>query len=597
MGRKQAVVYVLDANSSMNQPCSKTVEEDVKSSAAKSRLECGKKALKSMVADLMLQSKQNEASVIITKTKETSHHKIAAGVDLEVEYGDDLPFPNLTEYPESGMSRPTIGLLRSIEAIQTEVDTSSYQGDIVEALILAADAMHERTHKYKFVRKIVLITDAGHDIVLDVDQTLVIIDSLRDMECTLEILGIDFDSEGAVYSEPAAAPDNVVSSSATADQVHSSKADENAMESEDTEGGPQIYSDKADREALLLSLAEKTGGRVSSVSSLQEILDTNKGKRIPATMQYKFELRIAPGLTIQARKFNLFSATNLPTLKKEVVLQSEDGEAQVDEEGKEATSVYIKKALWVDEEKPDDNISNEDQTTALPFGSTLVPMSEYDFEGVFGFTKEQPWLEIIGYMHRGNIPSKYISGPPIGIAGHESDKACAAIAALAQALYRTGKVAIGTFLKTTASSFPRLTAVFPLEEDRPVHLVALQIPYEDEIIGNLSKSGFPEPNAEKIDACNKLVRSLMLPSGVLDSGSVPNPSLRSWHQTVLEKALNHEAPIVKSKLEATPDDVVENAKEALAEFSNLFPFTMKEKSVMKPATKTGRKTATYSDML
>jgi hypothetical protein len=271
----------------------------------------------------------------------------------------------------------------------------------------------------------------------------------------------------------------------------------------------------------------------------------------------------------------------------------------LDENGNEIARQYTKKTLWVDEDNPDVTIADDDKTTALPFGSTLVPMSANDFEGLVNFSREQPWLEVIGYMHRDKIPTKLISGPPIGIGGSESNKACAAVAALAQALHRTGRVAIGTFLKVKSSPFPRLTIIYPLEEQylaEPIHLVALSIPYEGEVIANLSKSVFPVPDDKKVAVCENLIRSLMLPDGVLESGRLANPALRSWHQTVLEKALYPTAPIVKETIEKTPSAILAASREALSVFSSTFPFKRQEKEENKTAAKKkGRKTTTYTD--
>lgn len=200
MANKEAVVFILDANPSMNAPYPK-VDPSVKAEddgdgepkeRPVTRLDCAKKALVAMISNLMLQTKTNEVAVIVCKTAQTQHHKIASAgtVDIELEYGDDLPFPNLTELTD-GLVRPGVGLLRRVLRVETAPaeEARHFRGDLCDALVLAADAHYEyglnksgRTFR-KFRRKIVLITDAGHDVVMDTAQTLTVVDSLRSMGC------------------------------------------------------------------------------------------------------------------------------------------------------------------------------------------------------------------------------------------------------------------------------------------------------------------------------------------------------------------------------------------------------------------------------
>jgi len=179
--KKEAVVFILDANPSMNAPypsTSTSTSGNEQKNQPVTRLDCAKKALVAMISNLMLQTKTNEVSVIVCKTAETQHHKIAGNVDVELEYGDDVPFPNLTELTD-GLVRPRVDLLRNITQIQTVQPpelAESLRGDLCDAIILAADCHYEygrnstgKTFK-RFRRKIVLITDAEHEVVMDTTQ-------------------------------------------------------------------------------------------------------------------------------------------------------------------------------------------------------------------------------------------------------------------------------------------------------------------------------------------------------------------------------------------------------------------------------------------
>lgn len=636
---KEAVVFIVDANPSMNLPYPQdTVKAENESGlvAKMTRLECAKQALVSMISELMLKSKTNEVSVIVCKTALTQNHRIAAGVDLE-ELGDDFPYLNLTELTP-GVVRPNAELLRRILEIETmSTDAAKnlrVRGSICDALILAADALYERGTKYVFQRKIVLITDAEHDVVLDsvrMKEMLVVIDQLRAMNCRLEVIGLEFASS-AVYDEPASKIkhedlEDVEGGIAGNNKKAKLEVEGIAVKEEhdsDTEDGssdgiddvfdidkPVTYSSKGDREKLLISLTEKTGGEVIAAFTLQQVLDANRGKRIQTSVRTKFEFRVAPGLAFEARYFLMMSKQGFPTLNSKVVLVDDDsGEVMNDDLGEEMTGKIQKADLFVDEDNPDDIVDEDSRTKAIMFGSTLVPMSQFDYEGLKP-SEMGARMEILGYMERENIPAAYVSGPPSCITGHDSQRACAAISALAQALEQLKKVAIATFYKRSTSARPVLVALFPLTEPEyphPIRLVVLQIPFDGEVkkldLDSLEDflGGGDEQAANKSKVCDDLIESLMLPDGVLCSGQVPSPLLRSFNQTKVKRAMDPKAPIVKVRPTdddrmVTPPEVMHRAESAMEAFEAAFPIETKSTEKATAKGQNGKKILTYKDFL
>jgi Ku70/Ku80 beta-barrel domain/Ku70/Ku80 N-terminal alpha/beta domain len=620
---KQAVVFILDANPSMNLPYpSVNLGNDDNPTT---RLECAKLALESMISELILQSKTNEVSVIVCKTADTKHHKIASTVDFQEE-GDDLPFCNLTELTP-GVVRPGTELLRSISQVETVTEeiAATLQGDICDAFMLAADALYERGTKYKFERKIVLITDAEHDVVVDFEQMRVVIDALRNMSCRFEVIGLEFASS-AVFDEPSQSADMEEGSH---DQSGGSKRikreDDDGADVDNDEGsmGDQeeeteiisrnVYSTKQDREQFLSRLAEYTGGSVIAAATMQQVLDANRGKRVQNSVKTKFEFRIAPGLAFQARYCLLMSKQSFPTLKTlAVVVDDTTGRPRLDDNGQEITCKIQKTDLFVDPDEPDDIVDEEDRAKAIQFGSTLVPMSSFDFEGLKP-AEMGARMEVLGYVERDSIPAAYMSGPPSVLTGHDSKKACAGISALAQALEEKQKVAIATFYKRSTSKKPVLVALFPLNEPEyphPIHLVLLHIPFDREIkqLGLDSLTPYLEDDdserkSAKEEACDDLIDSLMLPDDVLCSGKVPSPLLRSFNQTKIKRAMDPLAPVVKVRPSpddqmVTPADVLRRAKGAIKTFETTFVGTEKKNDTpLLERRRNGRKVLTYKDYL
>jgi ATP-dependent DNA helicase 2 subunit 2 len=686
---KDAVVFIIDASPSMNTEYPRhlnetTRQQQVQTDPPKTRLGCAKQMVQTMIADLMVESKTNEVCVILLKTPQTNHHKIASGMDLDEEDLDSIPLANLTELT-NGVTRPSVDLLRRLQRVETCTDQQaldiSMQGDFCNGIILAADALYERTFKKKYQRKIVLVTDAEHDLVMNVQQILLVVDSLRSMDCRLEVIGLDFKSS-AEYDEPAPAPvpshaikqeergehDEAVPAPVQApvpdpvpshairqeeqgehdiqpkDAVVSSDddTDEGSDEDgEDDEDANQVeYSIKEDREKLLVSLTEKIGGKVTAVSTLQQLFEAGGEKKIPIASKGKVELRIAPGLKVEAKKIILLTKKSLPSLKtvasmlgttengtsdfnytdavlpddnvasNEGILEDIKTKFALNALGQEMT-VSIKEIIsFVDEDEPDRLVSETDRTTAISYGSSLVPMNAFDYEGLKK-AADIPHIEILGYVGREKIPPSCIIGPPVVLSGHDSQQACALISGLAQALQRLNKVAICTHLKSKASSGPVLGGLFPMQESgylQPIHLVFLQLPFAGEV-NQLEMRSFDEffadaETASKSKACDAVIDSLMLPDNVLESGKIPSPFLRSWKETMMKRALDPTAEIVTVRTfdeqdgMVTPSDVLKRAIPALDSFHESFPLVQKKDQVAEKKKGQKRKRAlTYKDYL
>jgi len=397
--------------------------------------------------------------------------------------------------------------------------------------------------------------------------------------------------------------------SATDDESNEDEEMSGENGEEETE---RVYSSKDDREELIGKLTELTGGQVVAASTMQEILDANKGKRVTRSVRNKFEFRIAPGLVVEARSALLMQAVSFSSAfgkidDRALVVDAETHETVLDDDGNEQFEKIIKKFHYVDEDQPDVFYSKEDVTYADQYGSSLVPISDFDREGL-KTPEGKPYLQILGYMKRDKIPSVYVSGDPSVISGCDSRKACAAVSALAQALDRQQKVAVGTFLKRTNASKKNLVALFPLPEPdypHPMHLVVMEIPYGDEVkhltLDSLDELLQGEQEEVKAKVCDEFIDSLMLPDGVLGSGDVPSPLVRSSNQTKLEKAMDHSAEVVKVRPRdddrmVTPSEVLKRAQSAVEAFEETFPLEITKKDG-KEAKKgrNGRKILTYKN--
>lgn len=97
---------------------------------------------------------------------------------------------------------PDADLLLSVPRIPA----GSKPGDFIDGLVVALSMLHEHTSGKKMSRRVVLITDAGSE-VNDVSHIDNIVQTLGDMECTLQILCVSRHAcAGKQNSHPAPPP-------------------------------------------------------------------------------------------------------------------------------------------------------------------------------------------------------------------------------------------------------------------------------------------------------------------------------------------------------------------------------------------------------
>ena len=238
-------------------------------------------------------------------------------------------------------------------------------------------------------------------------------------------------------------------------------------------------------------------------------------------------------------------------------------------------------------------------------------MDIYDMEGLNDEKLTMPRMEILGYADRSQVPRVYQIGPSYVLSGDKSQKACTAIAGLARALDRLGKVAICKCFKTKSPEFI-VGSLLPLVEPEftdPVRLVFTQLPFAGDV-KRLNLPSFEEvwetstDNSEKERACDDLIDSFMLSETALQSGKIPSPFLRSWNQTKVKRAIDPDAPLVFARESSdgdpmiTPSELFSNGRAALSKFDASFP--LKVEKTVKPKKGEGRKgktVLTYKDFL
>jgi len=632
--QKEAIAIVLDASPSMNTVCASSniisgKETNQRNTEGKeTRFECAKSAILDTISNLILQGKSNICAVVVVNTEATSHHLPSEA------------FPNVTEFnaasAPTGLLPPTVDFLKRLDAT-LKFDTVAVSGDAEkkrkplsasfwDGIIVAADAL-SKTSKQKFIRRLIVYTDAANP-VRNLQYMHHIMDGLTRMECKLEVVVVDFlakllpniqvDLALTEVDDVARADESPLSDTQTLDES-SKESEDNNSEMEETTIDYRIENVK-----FLQSAANFTGGSVSTMNLNSQNLYQTLGKKIPTSRQMKCALIIAPGLSVPVRYSILTSEAKFPSLKKFAVSLNQDGKAKADKFGEDITHDIIRTTTHRDPDRPNIELCLDQKAKAYCYGSSLIPIGDFDVEGLR--LRSDTSISILKYCPVDRIPKSHFIGSPFvisdatpvatgnGLQEELLSRASVAIAALGQALEELKLCAICRFVKKKDDD-PVTVALFPLalprhstgnstsesligdypgcSQSSKYALVFVQIPFIGDVIPlSLPSLAALHVSQEHVKACDDLVQALMLPPNTLESTTIRNPSLRSMYRTVMRRAINenHEIVHVRGPLLArntseenktqedpmrTPACVLSMAKDSIGRFRELFPIIPK----------------------
>ncbi|KAK1743228.1 X-ray repair cross-complementing protein 5 [Skeletonema marinoi] len=581
MAGKEAVVFILDTFPSMNSPYPKDSES--------TRLSQAKRAVINAIADQSWRSKTHECGCIVLKTGLTHHHmavmdgiddenalgyyfrKVARGKKVHVDLDDEVHFPNLIEFDLNRITPQTLRAISHVCSTSDESNADVMQGDLCDGLIVAADALYQRTNGKKFKRKIVLFTDAEHKVSVDGSQLQAVLDGLNKMECEVIVVGIGFDDEKDFSSIAKSSndagikqedddddldqPDKITSNDApTAEESDSNIKEEGDVDNEDMEDLKMESDSKArvkrENQMLLMSIAKETGGCVLATNgadiedTLQRKMPSKAGRK--NAQRYETDFHIAPNLTVAVRLAKMTEQCNLPSLKKGAVqFDPESGDALRDGAGELMTHDTGTLTRHFEAEQLEAGIENEVpldmRVDAYRYGCDLIPVGKMDLAGInaafAGDTNRS--IEVIGYLGRDDVvDSGLLMGPAYCVVGgKESNKSRSAVAALAQAMDETGKVGFCRLVKTKNGGAPIIGALFPMTSDGGRHLQFLQLPFADDVQHFQNRDMDPFTGSEEqVQTCEDLIDSLMLPDG--DFERVSNPTFKAYRQMIVDFAMN-----------------------------------------------------------
>jgi hypothetical protein len=599
MAGKEAIIFIVDANHTMNVPyCLPSNVSKPSKDSPSTRLSAVKEAVLQKITSMAWQSKEHEFGIVILKTEHTHHHLYSTNTTNISKFFSDKPLAKLEEddnnipFPnqiELDLTRPSRHMLNTVHSIRPTPDTvQTPEADFCQSLILAADTLYRRTSGKKYRRTIILFTDAEHEVEVDGERLECVLNGLKKMDVELEVVGLGFQEEGVFVKEEDVMEefndemmDENDGGSSENEVVDLCDDDDEDRKMPHQETHDAVTTDefqdlriliKRENEKLLISLTQQTGGRIlaangEDITSLLEKYRKDSNASGTKTTRNKCLFRITPDLTIEARYCKMIAPKAIPSLKKDAyILDETTGEPMVDGAGEYMTTPIdsiIYHTLPVNPDNPEEGmieVPQESRTDAYRFGSDLIPIGKMDMAGInAAFKSPNKTVEMIGY-----IPSKEViqSGLTLGpayalIGGKESKRSMAAVAALAEAMEDKGLWGYCRFVKSINGD-PSIAVLVPQKGESKVqssskdevsigwYFALLQLPFGDEI-NVLKPPEVPSDhwgNTKESKACDDLIDSLMLEDDELDAKTTSFPALYAYQRMITHFAMN---PITDDK--------------------------------------------------
>lgn len=539
---KEAAIFLLDVSKSMIE---KKITSNTKNGL--SRLTCAKSVLESMICKLLIGSKSNEGLVFLLGTKGFENHLDDKIINKK---SNDEVFDDASALCYEFVSKPDLSLLREVNSIDgtEKIESSRVSADIFKGLILAADALYERTHGRRYRRNITLLTDAESPVERSsFDFFKHLLPELENLQCSLNVFCF---GESTIKSN----------------------------------------STKSQNEQMLQKLVSGLRGSYVSIHDLEKVYSISKGAfsggQRMATKR-KMVLHIAPELSIEIRSsLQLSKASSLPSLKRELVLMDDDKiNPLVNSLGEEEKGEITENTVYVDAEDPTKKLGSKQKCKAFLYGNQIFPLGEMDFKGLKMLS--DPCITILRYEPENTIPLHFIIGPPYVITpDNDSIRAQQALSALVQALKELKQLAVCSMVKTKNAD-PVMGVLFPILEQHQHYLLFQQMPFSDDV-KPLNLSSLPTVSDECVSVCDDLIDSLMiLDKHTLCNSDIPNPLIYNFYKSLLNRVVGDPSfPPGRNYLKnpdpmSTPENVLDSAKDEIEKFWNTFEL----KKVKQPDSK------------
>lgn len=361
------------------------------------------------------------------------------------------------------------------------ISSTSRQSDLVAGILIGMDVLHYSTENKKYEKKLIVFTDAETKLNGESD--------LRASVPQIEAIGADL-TVIVFGSRPL--PE-------TADSLE------------------QFCTDCGERgqylgaESVLDALSNFTCRQVKQISKCRTELEITSTMKIPVWCYIKTKV------------------ATLPTLKKEDARAAHGG------------SVKLERSYLRADNPEGEEVTTDNRTMAMRYGSEFVPVADYDKEAMKLETEK--CLRIVGFFAKDQVPIyRCMSNAEAVAAEPGNETSSMALSSLIHAMNETGKVALARY-SFRKNAEPRLVCLSPHVSAHGTYecLYLVQVPYSEDARDNsLIFPALPAASEKQLDAIDEVIDNLELVSEesgeLLKAKLTLNPTMQRFWQTVVARA-------------------------------------------------------------
>jgi ATP-dependent DNA helicase 2 subunit 2 len=513
--QKEALALILDVNPNMG-----------------ARFPIAKEVASSLIQQKLVFSPRDEIGIIFAGTAGTLNRLSAAAPGA---------------YQHVTIVRPIIApdadFLTPLEAATL---SDGHQADMFDALIVAADLIHERTENKRYNRRIVFVTNAD-SVVKKKEQLQVIIDGLKNKSISLVVIGIDFD-----------------------------EVDEDAAADEDWSS----FTPKQKNERVLRYICKEVSENsvVIPVSDAAMALSALRKRNIPQRSFSRCLLNIGE-IKIPVYLYVKALAQAFPSMHRTT-----------------AKGDFVTETRYFSVRKPDVEIEADQRIKAYRYGKSVIPFNEVDVEAMK--FKASRSMMALGFIPISSVPVHLLMGGVKAVAPVPGDaNSAAALSAFVHGMEILKRAMLVRFT-WRENSDPSLGVCFPSAKASRNILYYVPLPFAEDLrhysFDTLSHVKLTKAEDDAIDA---VVNAMTVDSDTLAPKTVFNPALQQYYASVRARYLDPAAPMppLPPELKRTAcawgeegnvlQATLTSAKEAISKLTLLFPPAPEKTEVTGKAAK------------
>ncbi|KJX97255.1 ATP-dependent DNA helicase II subunit 2 like protein [Zymoseptoria brevis] len=508
----------------------------------------------------------------ITATIATNRKTAMAGViGLRTDETDN-PLGDEDEYHHIKILHPISQIVMSdVRKLRNDLKLSKTgKGDATSALVVAIQMITETCKQLKYLRKIVLVTDARATMITD--DLSHITEKIKSDNIELVVLGVDFDDAEYGFKE----------------------------ENKDPL--------KKEHEAVLKTLCADCKGMFGTIAEAIDELQTPRTKSVRPTPSYKGFLTLGnvelhdDAMIIDIERYPKVMVAPAPSASKFVVRSGGHeatqstlvgGENGTQDGGDGLAAIHNARTYQVDDENAPGgkrDLDREELSKGYEYGRTAVHISESD-QNVTTF-ETKPSLDIVGFVDK-NHYQRYLdlSKACMIVSQKNNDKASMALSSFIHALHECESYAIARYVRKENSE-PRMLLLCPNAEPDFECLYDVELPFAEDlrsykfppldrvltVSGKEVKAHRNLPSDDLLDAMSDYVDQMDLSKLVPQEEGDPteyapmdetyNPHLHRLHQVIKHRAVFPEADppppyAILGKYSHPPEEVLTRSKPAL----------------------------------